>query len=47
MNRGWAAKVRKNKKVSKLDADSPAAFNIARSSLATQGIGRKVENQEK
>ena len=34
-------------KVSKLDADSPAAFNIARSSLATQGIRRTVEDREK
>ncbi|CAH2792466.1 MAG: hypothetical protein CBARDCOR_4816 [uncultured Caballeronia sp.] len=31
-------------KVSKLDADSSAAFNVALWSLATQSIWRKTEN---
>jgi hypothetical protein len=30
-----------------LDAGSPAAFNIARQSVAAQAFQRKAENQEK
>jgi hypothetical protein len=48
MDESWMGRESAEKqKVSKLDADSPAAFNIAGSSLASQGIWRKVENQEK
>jgi len=48
MDESWIGRESAEKqKVSKLDADSAAAFNIARSSLATQGIRRKVENRRK
>ena len=48
MDESWMGRESAEKqKVSKLDADSPAAFNIARSSLATQGIREKAENQGK
>jgi hypothetical protein len=38
VNRGWAAKVREKLEVSKLDAGSPDAFNIARPDHSAQGI---------
>jgi len=48
MDESWMGRESAEKqKVSKLDADSPAAFNIARSSLATQGIRRTVEDRGK
>ncbi|WP_158934209.1 hypothetical protein [Burkholderia sp. S171] len=48
MDESWMGrKSAEKQKVSKLDADSPAAFNIARSSIARQGIWRKVENWKK
>ena len=48
MDESWMGReVAEKYKVSKLDAGQPAAFNIARSSLATQALQRKAENQKK
>jgi hypothetical protein len=48
MDESWMGRESAEKqKVSKLDADSPAAFNIAHWRLATQGVRRKAKNQEK
>ena len=48
MDESWMGRESAEKqKVSKLDADSPAAFNIARWRLATQGVRRQAKNQGK
>jgi len=48
MGESWMGRESAEKqKVSKLDAGSSAAFNIARWSLAAQGIWGKAEDQKK
>jgi hypothetical protein len=48
MDESWMGRDSAEKqRVSKLDAGYPAAFNLARSRLVTQGIQRKAKNQEK
>ncbi|SAL63217.1 hypothetical protein AWB69_07085 [Caballeronia udeis] len=48
MGESWMGRESAEKqKVSKLDAGSSTAFNIARWSLAVQGIRGKAEDQKK